>query len=51
MKKIVIVTVLSIVVLSIGFFTFIKFNPPLVSGTIVTGEDNHAVVVEIGNKG
>lgn len=45
------ITVLSIVILSIGFFSFIKSNPPLVSGTVGTTEDNNAVLVEIGNKG
>jgi hypothetical protein len=47
----VIVSFLSIVVLTIGLFSFIKLNPPLVSGTVVTSENNHALVVEIGNKG
>ncbi len=40
-----------IAVISIGFFSFIKLNPPLVSGTIGSSGDKQFVVISIGNKG
>ncbi|WP_106494543.1 hypothetical protein [Lentibacillus sp. Marseille-P4043] len=51
MKKIAIISVLIIAVISIGFFSFIKLNPPLVSGTIGSSEDKQSIVISIGNKG
>ncbi|MFZ3579753.1 hypothetical protein [Virgibacillus sp. DJP39] len=51
MRKIIMISIISIVVILIGIFSFIKFNPPLVSGTIGATNDHNAVLVEIGNKG
>jgi hypothetical protein len=51
LKKIILISVLIFVVVSIGLYSFIIFNPPLVSGTIGSSGDKKAVVIEIGNKG
>ncbi len=45
------ISFLIVAIVSIGLFTFIKSNPPLVSGTVGSSGDKHTVVVEIGNKG
>ncbi|TDL34299.1 hypothetical protein E2R51_00860 [Jeotgalibacillus sp. S-D1] len=51
MKKIMIIAFITIIILSVGLFSFIKSNPPLVSGAVGTTEGKKAVLVEIGNKG
>jgi hypothetical protein len=50
-KKIIMISVLCIAIILIGLFSLIKFNPPMVSGTLATSGDKNSVVVEIGNKG
>ena len=34
-----------------GVYSFVKFNPPLETGTLASIKDNKSVVVGIGNKG
>ncbi len=51
MKKTILISVFILVVISIGIFSYIKFNPPLVSGTIASSGDIKFVVISIGNKG
>ncbi|MBK3496544.1 hypothetical protein JFL43_17110 [Viridibacillus sp. YIM B01967] len=50
MKKKPLILVLMFAIISIGIFSLVKSNPPLVSGTIATSGDKHTVVVVIGNK-
>jgi hypothetical protein len=51
LRKINMFSILSVVLILIGTFSFIKSNPPLVSGTVGATNDYNAVVVGIGNKG
>ncbi|WP_227939943.1 hypothetical protein [Alkalihalobacillus deserti] len=51
MRKIIMFSIIIIAVILVGIFSFIKFNPPLVSGIVGATNDYNAVVVEIGNKG
>jgi hypothetical protein len=51
MKKILMLAVVSIVVISAGFFAFIKTNPPLASGSLSASGDYHTVVAVVGNDG
>ncbi|WP_096202949.1 hypothetical protein [Bacillus sp. FJAT-45350] len=51
MRKIILISVLIFAVISIGLFSFIKSNPPLMSGTIGSSGDKQAVVISIGNEG
>lgn len=51
MKKTLLIAVLSILILTAGLFSFIKLNPPLVSGTVAAFENNHTVVTAIANEG
>ncbi len=51
LKKITLISALIIAVIAIGLFSFIKWNPPLVSGTISSSGDKQSVVISIGNKG
>ncbi|WP_226528890.1 hypothetical protein [Metabacillus niabensis] len=51
MKKTILIPIFILVVLLIGIFSFIKINPPLVSGTIASSGDLTFVVISIGNKG
>ncbi|MBU7592763.1 hypothetical protein [Metabacillus halosaccharovorans] len=51
MKNTILISIFILVVLIIGIFSFIKFNPPLVSGTIASSGDLTFVVISIGNKG
>ncbi|NMH67943.1 hypothetical protein HF072_03990 [Bacillus sp. RO3] len=51
MRKIIVFSIINIVVILVGMFSFIKFNPPLVSGAVGATNDYHAVVLAIGNKG
>lgn len=51
LKTIGLITVLMLLIISIGLFSFVKYNPPLVIGTVATSVDEHIVIVGIGNKG
>ncbi|WP_026562718.1 hypothetical protein [Bacillus sp. J37] len=51
MKKKILISVFILVVIVIGIFSFVKFNPPLASGTIASSGDLTFVVISIGNKG
>ncbi len=51
MKKIITGVVLSLIILFISAYYFIKFNPPLEIGTLASSSDHKSVVVGIGNKG
>lgn len=45
------ISFIGIVIILIGVFSLIKFNPPLVSGTVASSYDYNTVMVEVGNKG
>ncbi|MFZ3579154.1 hypothetical protein ACOI1D_14575, partial [Virgibacillus sp. DJP39] len=51
MRKIIQISILIFVVISIGLFSFIKSNPPLMSGTIGSSGDKQVIVISIGNEG
>ena len=51
MKKIIKGSVLFIVIASVGFYLYVKFNPPLEVNTLAWSDDKKSVVVSVGNKG
>ncbi len=51
MKKKIWISVLILVITIGGVYSFVKFNPPLETGTLASSKDNKSVVVGIGNKG
>lgn len=51
MKKKHLVTVLILVLIFGGVYSFVLFNPPLEIGTLGTAVGNKSVVIGIGNKG
>lgn len=50
MKKLWISALILAIVIG-GFYSLVKFNPPLEIGTLASSEDHKSVVVGIGNKG
>ena len=51
MKKAIIISAISLIILLAGIFTYVKFNPPLVVGTLASGNEKHVALVGVGNKG
>ena len=51
LKKIIKGSVLFIVIASVGFYLYVKFNPPLEVNTLAWSDDKKSVVVSVGNKG
>ena len=50
MKKKLWIPILILGIAIVSFYSIVKFNPPLETGTIASPGDNKSVVVEIGNK-
>ncbi|MFK9092708.1 hypothetical protein [Bacillus salipaludis] len=53
MKKAICISAatIGVIILLVGSFIYIKLNPPLVGGNVGTGDENHIVLVGVGNKG
>ena len=51
MKKIIIISSISLIIFLVGSLTYIKLNPPLVIGTVASGNEKHIALVGVGNKG
>ena len=51
MKRAIIISAISLFILLAVSFTYVKFNPPLVVGTLASGNEKHIAIVGVGNKG
>ncbi|MGY4691053.1 hypothetical protein [Salibacterium sp. K-3] len=51
LKKIITLSIISMVVIFGGIFSYITFNPPLVKGSVGSINNYNAVLLVIGNKG